>query len=161
VDGWRARGEGSRWWSLAALGTHALDLALWFGRRGPEGASRVEAVIDREGPVDRRAEVCLGFDDGLTLHVAVSVEYRSVPRLSIVGDLGELEALGTLGARGEGTLVHRLPRGATELLPFQPVDPYEAQLRAVRAAVEGAKEPSASGSVGARQVRLLERLTAR
>jgi predicted dehydrogenase len=158
VDGWRAQGGGSRWWSLAALGTHALDLALWFAGRPPEAAQTVLAMIDQGGPVDRRASVLLGLPEAVEVSVTVSVEYRSVPRLSLLGDEGEVEALGTLGARGGGTLTLRRPRGEESPLEFQPEDPYLAQLRDFVQALREGRPPEASGADGAAQVELLERL---
>ncbi|NOU29577.1 MAG: hypothetical protein HOO96_16865, partial [Polyangiaceae bacterium] len=53
-----------------------------------------------------------------------------VSRLVVTGDAGEVEALGTLGARGEGELWHRPPRGPAVALPFEPEGPYVNQLRA-------------------------------
>ncbi len=62
-------------------------------------------------------------------HVSVSVSHRAATRLLVTGDLGEIEAIGTLGARGDGELFHRAPRGAPRPLAFEPDNPYSAQLR--------------------------------
>lgn len=130
VDGWRARGDGARFWSLAALGTHGIDLALWLS--GSPAARDVAAVVEprRSAGIDRAAEVVLGLAAGVRAHVSVSVDHRAVSRVRITGDLGEVEAIGTLGARGDGELWHRAPRSAAAPLPFDACDPYEAQLRA-------------------------------
>jgi 1,5-anhydro-D-fructose reductase (1,5-anhydro-D-mannitol-forming) len=133
VDGWRARGDGARWWSLAALGTHAVDLALWLTGAAPHDA---RILTTPPAGVDLAAEIVLrlrrpgaGATD-LLAHVACAVTHRETPRLLIAGDAGEVEALGTLGARGEGTITVRGGRAAPELLSFTPADPYLAQLRA-------------------------------
>lgn len=129
VDGWRARGQGARFWSLAALGTHGIDLALWLAGAPPEITARdVRALIEPPDAIDRAAEVSLRLGSVLA-HVSVSVTHRAVSRVLISGEAGELEALGTLGARGEGALWHRLPRQAPVALAFEPVNPYAAQLR--------------------------------
>ena len=78
---------------------------------------------------DRRAaEVVLRFAAGALAHVSIATTHRAQPVLAIAGDTGEIDAIGTLGARGEGIVVHRA-RGATAALPFVPEDPYLRQLR--------------------------------
>jgi predicted dehydrogenase len=66
-------------------------------------------------------------------HVSVSVAHRAVSRLVVTGDAGELEATGTLGARGDGELLHRAPRQAPVAIAFEAESPYAAQLRAFAA----------------------------
>lgn len=126
VDGWRAHGDGARWWALAALGTHAIDLALWLA-----GGEVVEAHALREPPtgIDRLAEVTLRFAGGTLAHVAVAVTHRAQPSLVIAGDGGEVECTSTLGARGGGTITHRARR-EEHALAFTAECPYLRQLRA-------------------------------
>jgi len=133
VDGWRARGHDARWWSLAALGTHAIDLALWL-----DGGEVVEVHALREPPagIDRLAEVSLRFASGVLAHVSVAVTHRAQPSLVLAGDAGEVDCAGTLGARGAGTITHRANREATEL-GFAVEDPYLRQLRTFVARCEG------------------------
>lgn len=128
VDGWRARGEGARFWALAALGTHAIDLASWLGGAA---ITRVAAVLTRNAyGVDTAADLSLGLANGALAHVAVAVTHRSSPRVLVAGDAGEVELIGTLGARGDGEAWHRVGRGTPQALAFEPADPYLAQLRA-------------------------------
>ena len=125
TDGWRARGDGARFWSLAALGTHGIDLAMWL-TTSPTDA--VTTVTEPAQGVDRMAEV--SFRRGVVLvHVSVSVVHRAVSRVIVSGDAGELEAIGTLGARGDGELWHRAPRKPPVAIAFEPHNPYAAQLR--------------------------------
>lgn len=128
TDGWRARGEGARFWSLAALGTHAVDLALMFAGGHP-GASEVAAITVPPGGIDRAAEVSLRLGEVLA-HVSVSVVHRAVSRVIVSGNAGEVEAVGTLGARGDGELFHRAPRKSPAPVAFEALNPYVAQLRA-------------------------------
>ncbi len=133
VDGWRARGHGARFWSLAALGTHAIDLALWLTE---QRLVSVTSVLSRnEAGMDRAAEVTLELSGGTLAHVSVAVTHRAISRVLVTGDAGEVEALGTLGARGDGTLTHRAPRGEPRPIAFDPGDPCLAQLRAFVAAL--------------------------
>ncbi len=154
-QGWRAQGQGARWWSLAALGTHALDLAQWLVGRP---LTVVASSRWPEHGVDRAADVLLRGEDGLLAHVFVSVELRTGPRISVVGTAGELEALGTLGARGTGTVMWRAPREEPRDLPFVAVDPYVEQLREFLTALREGREPEAYGEDGVRNVEWLDRV---
>jgi predicted dehydrogenase len=154
TTGWRARGEGARFWSLAALGTHAIDLALWFaGTR----IARVAAVLEPEAGVDRAAEVSLAFEGGLLAHVSVSVTHRAAPRFVLAGERGEIECTGTLGARGDGELAHRPPREAARPIAFTPEDPYRAQLAAFAARVEQGRTGDGDDAVAVENLAVLER----
>jgi predicted dehydrogenase len=137
VDGWRARGQG-RFWALAALGTHCIDLARWFVGAEP---TRLAYLIEPATGIDRAAELSLGFPHAL-VHTSVSVSHSARSRLVLTGEDGEIECLGTLGARGDGEIWVR-PRGKPrEPLNFVPSDPYVAQLRAfVEAIARGQKLP--------------------
>jgi predicted dehydrogenase len=153
VDGWRASGRDARWWSLAALGTHGIDLALWFA--GDQVADAVAVRVPPDG-IDRAAEVVLRFNHGAVAHVSVAVTHRARPSLVIVGDRGEVEATGTLGARGAGEIVVRDGRGATPL-EFAPEDPYLRQLRAFAARCTGRGPHQDADAIT--NVELLERIS--
>jgi predicted dehydrogenase len=125
TDGWRAKGEGARFWSLAALGTHAIDLAMWITGAVP---GDVTVLLEPAAAIDRAAEVTMRLGDVLG-HVSVSVAHRAISRVIVSGDLGEIEAVGTLGARGDGELWHRAARQAAVAIAFEAENPYAEQLR--------------------------------
>lgn len=129
TDGWRARGQEARTWSLAALGTHGIDLALWLA---DATLAHVAGLTAPPGDIDQAAEVSLRFQTGVLAHVSVAVTHRARSLVLLTGDRGEIECTGTLGARGGGELWLRpATPGATPVsLPFTPHDPYGAQLRA-------------------------------
>jgi predicted dehydrogenase len=156
TSGWRARGEAARYWSLAALGTHLVDLAVWLG--GETEAARVVADVRRRDGADVAAEATIRFPGGVVAELGVSVEYRSVPRLSLVGTEGEVECLGTLGARGAGSIVRRTPRGETTPVPFTPADPYLLQLRAFVDDARTGRAPATGGAVAVAVVEMVERI---
>src|SRR5262249_5687900 len=104
TSGWRARGQDAKFWALAALGTHGIDLAMWLGGAPVE---RAAAITTPAGEIDRAAEVSMALSNGVLAHVSVAVTHRSLPRLHVSGDRGEIEALGTLGARGTGEITYR------------------------------------------------------
>lgn len=125
TDGWRAHGQG-RFWALASLGTHCIDLARWLVGAEP---TRLAYLIDPPTGVDRSAELTLGFPHTL-VHVSVSIAHSARSRLVLIGEDGEIECLGTLGARGDGEIWLRRRGGTREALSFVATDPYAAQLRA-------------------------------
>jgi predicted dehydrogenase len=156
TQGWRARAVCARYWALAALGTHLVDLALWFA--GETRVERVAADVRRRDGVDVAVDATLRLANGVVALLGADVTYRATPRLALVGTAGELELLGTLGARGAGTLAHRTPRGETTAIAFTPVDPYLAQLEAfVRDARAGAPADTA-GEAALADVELLARI---
>jgi predicted dehydrogenase len=81
-----------------------------------------------------------------------------VPRLSLVGTEGEVECLGTLGARGAGSIVQRMPRGEATPVPFTPADPYLLQLHAFVDDVRARRAPATGGAVAVAIVDLVERI---
>lgn len=129
TQGWRARGEDAQFWSLAALGTHCIDLALGTHHGDHANAASVHAAFFPPAGIDQAAELSFSLGDAL-VHISVSVRHRARSRFVITGEQGELEALGTLGARGEGELWYRPARGREEPIPFTPHSPYAAQLEA-------------------------------
>ena len=126
-DGWRARGEGARFWSLAALGTHGIDLAMWLAGAGAGAGAGAVGVLEPAAGIDRAAEVSFRWGSALA-HVSVSVVHRAVSRVIVCGERGELEAIGTLGARGDGELFHRSPQGPAVRVAFDAENPYAAQI---------------------------------
>lgn len=145
IAGWRARGHG-RFWSLAALGTHCIDLARWFVGAEPE---RVAYLLDPPMAVDRSAELSLGFGR-IVAHVGVSIAYRARSRLVLVGERGEIECRGTLGARGDGEIFVREHGHAARPVPleFTAVNPYRAQLEAFIAAISAAAPIAVDDALG-------------
>jgi predicted dehydrogenase len=122
VDGWRGQ---ARFWALAALGSHCIDLARWFVGEEP---SRLGYLIEPATGTDRSVELTLGFSDALA-HVSVSVSYSARSRVRLIGERGEIECLGTLGGGG-GEIWVESRDGVREPLNFVPGDPHAQQLRA-------------------------------
>ena len=129
THGWRARGQDARFWSLAALGTHALDLCQWSAASAIRRVSGLTVPLLSEG-VDQAAELTVEFASGVLAHISVAVTHRALPRVLWVGDRGEIECIATLGARGDGEIWHRPLRQPAQPIPFVGHDPYLAQLAA-------------------------------
>ncbi|HMY17659.1 MAG TPA: Gfo/Idh/MocA family oxidoreductase [Polyangium sp.] len=126
-DGWRARGVDARFWSLAALGTHAIDLAMMLA--GSARVTDVMALCEPHAGVDHAAEVSFRLGEGTLVHVSTSILHRAVSRVFVAGDRGEMEATGTLGARGAGELGFRSAGKPMQPLAFEATNPYETQVR--------------------------------
>ncbi len=133
TTGWRANGDRARWWSLAALGTHAIDLALWFA---DAEVTRVVGLCEPPDGIDRAAEVTLRFATGALAHVSCAITHRSPTGLTIEGETGTVACVGTLGARGAGAIAWTTKAGTVDL-PFAVEDPYLRQLRAFAARCAG------------------------
>ena len=126
-DGWRARSVNARFWSLAALGTHAIDLAMMLV--GSTVVTDIVALCEPPAGIDHAAEVSFRVGDTTLVHVSTSILHRAVSRVFVAGDGGEMEATGTLGARGAGEFVVRAPGKPIRPISFDVQNPYEAQLR--------------------------------
>lgn len=145
VEGWRASGQG-RFWALAALGTHCIDLARWFVGDEP---TRVAALVAPPVGIDHAAEVSLGFPHALA-HVSVAITHDARSRMVLTGERGEIECLGTFGdhAETDGEVwIHR-PGASREALRYVPTDPYVAQLRAFLDAVARRQQASIGDTLG-------------
>lgn len=154
---WRAQEALGRWWSLGALGTHALDLTRWLV--GPTCGAIKQAQVATSnsvfgGPHDETALVNLVFDTGATAHVLSSVVFRAPRVVEIFGTGGYIRMTDTLGPRGTGKIIVN-----DEELPFTPADPYQGELSDFINAVTNGTTPSVDGREGFENVALLERLT--
>jgi len=147
---WRARDEVGKWWSLAGVGTHCLDLARWFtGYTGDWAQFR--AVLSNSvwhGPHDETAIIAAQLPTGTTVEVTSSVQFDTYHRVEIFGERGIAVCHGTLGHDGAGEIQVNGQR-----LDFTPVNPFAAQLTAVLGAIAGSGRPPADGRVGLRGVK--------
>jgi len=150
---WRASNEVGRWWSLAGVGTHAIDLVRWMlvptcGEIVEVSSLCTNAVF--KGPHDETAIVAMRLASGATAEVVTSVLFDSTSMVEIYGKSASAVCEGTLGPHGKGRI--RL-RGAE--LPFQPDDPYVGELRDFVASIREGRAPEVDGNEGLRNVELL------
>src|SRR5438874_2311692 len=97
---------------------HAEHARRALARGHPALADKIPAVREPPHGIDRAAEVALRFATGALAHVSVAITHRATPRLIVAGELGEIEAIGTLGARGGGEVVHRAGRDGISPIAF-------------------------------------------
>jgi 1,5-anhydro-D-fructose reductase (1,5-anhydro-D-mannitol-forming) len=151
---WRARGEVGRWWSLAGVGTHGIDLIRWMllPTQGEvvEVRSLIAAPVFR-GPHDETALVLLRFAGGATAELSVSVLFDAPSRVEVYGTRAAAFADETLGPHGAG----RITLDGAPLL-FTPQNPYEGEWADFVAAIRDARDPEVPGEEGLRNVQILD-----
>lgn len=153
ASNWRAHSAVGRWWGLAGVGTHGLDLVRWFLVPACGEVVEVRSLITREvyrGPHDETALVMLRFASGATAEIVTSVLFDSVSSVEIYGSRAAAVCEGTLGPRGAGAV-----RLLGQELPFQPVNPFAGEIADFVAAIRDGRPPEVPGREGLRNVELL------
>lgn len=152
---WRASEEVGRWWSLGAVGTHAVDLVRWLMIPSCGEIEEVRCITTNSvygGPHDESAVVALRFASGATAQIVTSVLYKSPRVIEILGESGEIHCRGTLGAHGSGLInVNGKP------LDFTPTSPYAGELDNFITAVRTGSVLAVDGQQGLANVSVLER----
>ncbi|HVY48906.1 MAG TPA: Gfo/Idh/MocA family oxidoreductase [Minicystis sp.] len=156
ASNWRAREDVGRWWALAGVGTHCVDLARWLLVPRAGEVTEVRAVTSRSvfgGPHEETAVAALRFASGATAEIVASVLFDATSAVDVFGDAASASAEGTLGPHGRGRL--RI-RGAEVGFPHQ--DPYAREIADFVAAVEQDRAPEVDGHEGLRNVEILEQI---
>ena len=153
AEGWRAKPDVGRWWSLAAVGTHCLDQIRWFMRPLCGEVTAIESVINRSvfaGPHDETAVLALQFENGSTAELCSSVLFKGPRVMEIYGSDGHAICTETLGLHGEG----RIETDKGEF-SFAPANPYIGEIEDFAGAVRDGRAPEVDGREGAANVDLL------
>ena len=153
---WRAGSDVGRWWSLAGVGTHCLDMIRWFMVPSCGEVVSVRSAISNAiwgGPRDESALVALTFESGATAEFCSSVQFESPSRVEVYGDQNYVIGNHTLGPRGAGTVFTR-----TGMVPYVVQNPYVGELADFAAAVREGRSPAVDGREGLRNVELLEEI---
>jgi 1,5-anhydro-D-fructose reductase (1,5-anhydro-D-mannitol-forming) len=153
ASNWRAHPEVGRWWSLAGVGTHCLDLIRWFLVPVCGEVVSIQSLIANavwQGPHDETALVSMQFESGATAEFCSSALFLSPSRAEIYGAKGYAICDGTLGHGGAGKI--RL-NGAP--LEFREVNPYAGEIEDFIAAIESGRSPEVGWHEGLRNVELL------
>ena len=153
---WRASPEMGRWWSLAAVGTHCLDLIRWLMVPTCGEVASLERVISRSvwhGPHDETAIAALKFESGATAEFCSSVLFQAPTRMEVYGDVGYAICTDTLGPRGRGTVWTHEGE-----LHFSPTNPFVGELTDFASAIRDRRPPEVDGREGLCNVELLARI---
>ena len=150
---WRAHGEVGRWWPLAGVGTHCVDLARWLLRTCGE-VVEVRGLTSRprfRGSHEETALVGLRFESGATAELLCSVLFASPRRVELYTANATAICDETLGPHGAGAItIDGQP------LAFERVDPYEGEVADFVRAIRIGEPPEVDGAEGARNVAILE-----
>lgn len=157
ADDWRASPEVGRWWSLAAVGTHALDLVRWFLRPACGEICDAQALTTsfvHGRPHDETAVLALRFASGATAEILTSVLFRAPRDVEIYGDAGRARGEEVLGPHGGGRVLVD-----DQELAFAVEDPYRGELQDFVAAIAEGRPPEVDGEEGLANVRWLCEVT--
>ncbi|WP_371815105.1 hypothetical protein [Bradyrhizobium sp. CCBAU 51753] len=111
----------------------------WFADHDKRVLECRRSLISRKawgGPHDETALIALQYSDSLTAEITTSVWFNSPSRVEIYGDKGFAMCEGTLGGRGEGTI---LING--QALECTPTVPFDGEIADFAAAVREDREP--------------------
>jgi 1,5-anhydro-D-fructose reductase (1,5-anhydro-D-mannitol-forming) len=156
---WRASPEVGRWWALAAVGTHCLDLIRWLMVPSCGEIESLESTISKKvwrGPHDETAIVSVRFESGATAEFCNSVVFQAPSRLEIYGSGGYAICDEALGRHGTGRI--RTHEGDVE---YDVANPYLGEIRDFVAAIQENRPPEVDGKEGLRNVELLVEATSR
>ncbi len=152
--GWRANAPTGRWWSMAALGTHAIDLASWLMTTGnDEPTIHAARFCDDQYKTgrDESAYVTLVFPNGTEANIWVSAVSPKQNRIDFIDDAGGWSRCdNVLGPHGQGEITVD-----GQLLTFEPVNPYAAQIANFVTAIRKDSVPEVTGQQGLRNLALL------
>lgn len=153
ASNWRASEELGRWWSLAGVGTHCLDLVRWTLLPGCGEVEKLESIVSRSvfrGPHDETAVLALRFESGATAEICSSVLFDSPSRFEIYGSKGFAIADSSFGRMGAGEL-----RTNAGPMSYQNQDPFVGLIEDFADAVQSGRDPEVAGLEAARNVELL------
>ena len=150
---WRAHGELGRWWGLAGVGTHCMDLLRWMLVPVSGEVTRCSGTVDMShygGPHDETATVSLQFGNAVVADFTTSVMFSTPSRFELYCDEATVICEGTLGPTGGGSIsVNSAP------LDFEMLNPYVGEIQNFIDAIEGVARIAVPGSEGQRNVELL------
>jgi 1,5-anhydro-D-fructose reductase (1,5-anhydro-D-mannitol-forming) len=150
---WRKAGDAGAWWALAAVGTHAIDLAGWLAVESELPVSALVQKYAEHGEHEHTAKLLLSFASGFSMDIFVSNREVRKRSIELFGTKGYASAVDTLGAYGRGEIaINGKP------LAFAPVDPYEAELRDFIRAIRERTAPRVSGANALWDIECLESL---
>jgi predicted dehydrogenase len=150
-EGWRAKGEQSRYWAMSATSTHIIDIYRWyFGE--PEEVCGLFVSPVFHSDKDEIATVTLYYRDRLMASLTAAAVLPAANRIEIHGEKGSIVGEGCFGrSHREAILTYN---GQAETIP-QP-DPFIAEVRDFVEAIEGKRPPLADLEDGLRNVAIMD-----
>ncbi len=152
-DNWRTSPEVGQWWSMAAVGTHCLDLIRWFMCEICGEIESVKSTISSavwNQPHDETALISFKFESGATAEMCSSVLFESPYRVEIYGDKGFVICENTLGAEGAGTITTH-----AGMVEFTVSDPFTGEVVNFVESASTGIPPEVDAEEGLRNVEIL------
>jgi predicted dehydrogenase len=152
---WRAGSELGRWWSLAGVGTHCLDLARWTLTPSCGEITKFSSTVSKErwgGPHDETALLSGCFESGATMELCSSVLFDAPTRFEIYGTKGFAICESTLGRKGAGRIWTN--SGSVE---FEVRSPFIGLLEDFCDAIMKKRAPEVAGAEACRNLEFLIR----
>jgi 1,5-anhydro-D-fructose reductase (1,5-anhydro-D-mannitol-forming) len=156
ASNWRAKEDVGRWWALAGVGTHCVDMVRWLMLPKAGEVVDVRAVTSRavfKGPHEETAVAALRFASGATADIVASVLFDGTSSVEVWGDRATASAEATLGPHGRGVV--KIRGNETK---FGVVDPYAGEIADFADAVARDRAPEVDGREGLRNVEILEQI---
>lgn len=152
-DNWRASPEVGQWWSMAAVGTHCLDMIRWHMCETCGEIVSVRSTISSKVwnvPHDETALISFEFESGATAEMCSSVLFEAPKRVEIYGDKGYVICENTLGAEGAGTIaIH------DEVVEFPVSNPFTGEVANFVESASKGIPPEVNGEEGLRNIEIL------
>lgn len=150
---WRAHDTLGRWWSLAGVGTHCIDLMRWMLLPVCGEVTRLGSVVDKStygGPHDETASVSLQFGDRAIADITTSVMFSATSRFELHCTEACVICDDTLGPNGAGSItINNAP------LEFEAANPYVGEIQNFVDAIDGKTRIGIPAVEGRRNVELL------
>ncbi len=156
---WRANNRLGRWWSLAAVGTHCLDLIRWMMVPSCGEVIEVKGLIANNfwnSPNDETAIISMKFESGATAEITSSVLFDSTPAVEIYGRKGKAICKDTLGPHGKGEIYFN-----EKDLKYNPMNPYPGEIADFVKAIQNGRRPEVDGKEGLKNIQILLKATPR
>jgi len=150
-DGWRAKGEQSRYWAMSATSTHIIDIYRWFFGEPTDVCGLFLSPVYHSDK-DEIATVTLYYRDRLMAGLTAAAVLPEGNRIEFYGEKGTIIGERCFGRKNPEAII--TVNGKPESVP-QP-DPFAAEIRDFIEAIEDKRPPLATLEDGLRNVEIME-----
>lgn len=147
---WRAKKELGKWWSLAAVGSHCIDLARWFSNNTLDWES-FYSIINKDkwkGPHDETASIIAKTSSGIIIEITSSVQFWPYTRLELFWDEWYAICEWTLWREGWWKITIN-----GKNIIFESNNPFVIQLKEVIKIIENKDSIETYSNIGLRNVK--------
>jgi len=150
-DGWRAKGEQSRYWAMSATSTHIIDIYRWFFGEPTDICGLFLSPVYHSDK-DEIATVTLYYRDRLMAGLTAAAVLPEGNRIEFYGEKGTIVGERCFGRKNPEAII--TVNGKPKSVP-QP-DPFAAEIRDFVEAIEGKHQPLATLEDGLRNVEIMD-----